>query len=184
MSESLIKSIDIKEALKEIRPSFLDQKITIDDVSNDIKEVERELNSMGATDEFTFELSRAYVHEYARQIEDYTFNAPIVSRNLVWKKHGEKWRLFYVLMWEHWDVFTAGSIETCSEAETKIVQRIDQEEGMGLDILNEFEKPGIDLRPLIDSKTEIRLAVHPRLPEFLKAFAEDWKQTKYRRSAL
>lgn len=185
MSQSQFKSDTLHNALEAARPAFLGAKFSIDDVSNDVRALEKELNDFGATDDFIFVLETATIPEVGRQIEDYDINAPILHRLLEWRKHGNSWRLFYRVVWLGWDLYS--TLENphvhCSIAEVDAVEALITKQ-TPTDETAIYNLPaGTELisKPLIDTPAEIRLSAHPYLADFVTSFAKDWTDNKYRR---
>lgn len=188
MTQFIFKTPELQTALDDARSAFLGSKISIDDVSSDIKALENELNNYGANDEFIFLLQTVDIPEVGRQIEDYDLNAPILHRRLQWQKHGERWRLFYKVIWCGWDLYSMlnSPHEHCSVAEVDAVEALITANNLD-DTTPTFNLPaGTELisKPLIDTSADIRLSVHPYLVNFIAAFAKDWTENKYRRSTI
>jgi hypothetical protein len=174
MSQSTFVSEELRQAFEEARTKLLDKKLTIDDISRDIRSLEAELGGAEITREFDFTVGRVACYAYKTVTDTNAWQAPVFTRTLVWKRHGEKWRLFYQFDFSGWLNFAPWSIVNCAEAEKKKWVEIYEQPGDPL-----YETSCVDLKPLIDTSTEIRMAMHPHLPAFVKDLAAQWAEERY-----
>lgn len=183
MTTNAIVSAELRQALEEARPSFLNKKITIDDVSRDIKALEDELNRAQVTGDYAEVFSSVYyIPEGEEDYFAFEEKAPTFFRGLAWKKHGERWRLFYTLQFQGWQAVNQNDPQwvQCSGSEAKaweaaeITTLFDSRWPQGI-LVN---------KPLIDASTEIRISAHAILPDFVKSFARKWEAQKYSQEAL
>ena len=171
---SKYKLSELEDAMANFRPAFLGKRINIDDVSNDIRLLENDLNSMEVNDYFLFQFETVRSYKYSKQVEAYEFLGPVISRALEWKKHGNRWRLFYSSTFLGCDLFTGVPGNECDEREelalSQLIESKMATEGKGIVLVS---------KPVIDETFTVRMNVHPRLPDFTKAFANDWVSQKY-----
>lgn len=164
MIQSKITSDELRQALEESRSAFLGKKITIDDISKDIRTLEDELNSHQAIDDFVFSLEKAGKNIF----EEFS---DVIDRQLVWKKYGSRWRLFYRSIFFGL-TSTAGVHNFFSQTEESLIAPFNGEPPDGTELI---------CKPLIDMTKEIRLKAHRQLPTFVRAMAADWTVNRYRR---
>lgn len=176
MIQNTISSEELRHALVDARPIFLNRKITIDDVSRDIKALEIELANYQVAGDFSFDFGMVASLDHGSYIEDYDFHAPVVRRRLAWKLHGGRWRLFYQAYFAGYKNFSISAMDDCSAREReKLSEAIDH---LGDEMHAGFL---LDSKPLIDTNTEIRIESHSRLPDFVRAFAQNWTSDRYAR---
>lgn len=183
MTQTQYSSPDLSNALEAAKMAFQRPKIKIDDVSNDIRKLEKDLNELGANDRFTFTVGVYPVKELVIPTEEpLVFIAPIIGHELIWQKHGDSWRLFFGVSWK--------SSQRLKVTEQTQWADYDDEEvlkkAFASDKLNAQSAPLIwptgwvlTSKPLIDTKRDIRMIYHCTLPEFVAAFVKNWDAQKY-----
>lgn len=146
-SKSHFNSPDLAKVVKQIEPILTQHKVQLDQVSADIKEVERFLRACSIHFPFRF-----CCNERMKAVEE--------------EPHGKTSKQIRCLDYLCWGKSKDGQYRLLYEAEEQVI--VCQEDSFQ----TKKEKRIVTSRPLIEAKVKIRLEFYPKLPQFLEEIAK------------
>lgn len=145
----------LQRAYERARPTLEGVEDARNQVSHDIKELESYLVSLPLTTPFRLEFGKRFVgDDDVESAIEHCGSAfgQIEQEALVWSEHASKWRLLYeVVQWNgHCEPDMPGGPLFCDE-----------------------ESANRQVKPLIETKLDVRQRMHERLAEFLQGLANE-----------
>ncbi len=151
-SKSNFNSPELQKAFEHIEPILTQHKTQLDQISSDIKEVERFIRGCGVHFPFRF-----LCRERTKVIDEDPF-------------HHQKREMLY-RDYLCWDKSKDGQFRLLYEVEEQLTI-VDN----GASAVQPSQK--IKCRPLIEAKVKVRLELYPELPQFLEAMATELQVAK------